>query len=369
MNQSDEYQQESTQQPSYAEKSERLKIWLKLIKYFAVLVWVIVILVVIFPLIGKGFLVNSIDKVAQDKQPRQEEIIVVKQTIPNQDEIERAIAIGVKAARNKAQEFAETELDIWIDKLMTRVDNSFLDWYFDYFNQKKIEFTTPFIWLSSSVSHWINSKNLPPEQAVAATITEKFQTEFAKRVLRPKIAQLELERITRDTINLYLSELENNLTQIKTSYKIPQGNWERYLGDLAITISDTEGNISNLSMKLIAGGSTYLLAKAMLPTVTKIGTKIALSVAGKTGTKIAAKTGGIVAGKLGAQLVDPVVAVGIIIWDVWDYHHTVAVEKPILRAAIFDYFQEIKNSLLTNHQESIMATIYQVENGILQSLL
>jgi hypothetical protein len=368
MNQTDENQKQLTPNPSYAEKTDRFKTWILLIKYLSILAWAIVVLVVIFPLIGKAFLVNSIGKISDFKQPQQEQIVFINKTLPNPDQIDRAIATGVKTAYTDSKEFATAELDAWLDKLMWRVDHSFLDWYFDYFNQKKIEFSTPFIWLSSSVSHWINPQSLPAEQVVAEKITEKFQTEFTKRVLRPKIAQLELERITRDTINLYINELENNLTQIQASYQIPQGNWERYLDDLAITITDTEGNISNLSMKFVAGGGTYLLAKAMLPVATKIGSKITLSMAGKAGTKIAAKTGGVVAGKLGAQLLDPIVAVGIIIWDVWDYHHTVTIEKPILREAIYDYLQEIKASLLANHQSSIMATIDQVNQEIVQAL-
>src|SRR3712207_7333511 len=48
-----------------------------------------------------------------------------------------------------------------------------------------------FTWLHSAVAHWTNKNNRPPGQVVAEKLTEDFQTEFAKRVLRPKIAQLE----------------------------------------------------------------------------------------------------------------------------------------------------------------------------------
>jgi hypothetical protein len=44
------------------------------------------------------------------------------------------------------------------------------------------------------------------------------------------------------------------------------------------------------------------------------------------------------------------------------------VEKPVLREAIFDYLQEVKASLLDNHQQSIMAAIYQLEDGVFKSL-
>ncbi|MBC6480851.1 MAG: hypothetical protein GDA56_26810 [Hormoscilla sp. GM7CHS1pb] len=51
---------------------------------------------------------------------------------------------------------------------------------------------------------------------------------------------------------------------------------------------------------------------------------------GKAGAKIASKTGATLAGKIGSQLLDPIVGIGIIIWDVWDYHNTVKVDRPIL---------------------------------------
>jgi len=83
---------------------------------------------------------------------------------------------------------------------------------------------------------------------------------------------------------------------------------------------------------------------------------------------MAAKTGSAVAAKLGAELLDPIVGVGIIIWDLWDYNHTVAVEKPILRDAIYDYLQQVKLSLLNNPENGIMSSINQVESGIIQKI-
>ncbi len=361
-------QQVRDEEVTYAEKTDRLKAWSQFIQTVTPFVWVAVILLVIIPLLGRGFIANSLSGDSGHSDSGNNSVVIVDRTLPNPNDLDRAIATALKDAHTKAESLASQRLDKWVDELMTRVDSSFLDWYFDYLNQKKLEFSTPFVWLSSAAVHWIDSNNQPPGQVVAEKLTEEFQTEFAKRVLRPKIAQLELETITRDTINLYVSELGNNISSVQSSYKIPQGQWERYLEDIAITINDTEGNISNLSLKVLAGGSTYLLAKAMLPVVTKIGSKVAASFAGKATAKMAAKTGGMVAGQLGAQLLDPIVAVGIIIWDVWDYKHTVKVDRPVLREAILDYLREVKASLLDNSENGIMASINQLEGGILKSV-
>lgn len=359
--------QKVEEKASFQQKTQRITAWSDFIKSITPFIWAVVIIIVIIPLLGKALITNSSPGKLEDsvKSPSQEVRVVVPQ-IPK--DIDQALVTALKNAHSEAESFASEQLDNWVDELMTRVDESFFDWYFNYFNQKKMELSAPFTWLYSAVTHWTNKNKPSPGQAVAEKLTEDFQIEFAKRVLRPKIAQLEFEKITTDSINLYVTQLSQNISNIQSSYKIPQGDWERYLGDIAVTINDMEGNLSNLSLKVLTGGSTYLLAKAMIPTVTKVGSKIAVSFAGKAGAKMAAKTGGVVAGKIGAQLLDPIVGIGIIIWDVWDYNHTVAVEKPRLREAIYDYLKQVKFSLLENSENGIMVAISQVENGILKSI-
>jgi hypothetical protein len=360
-------QQEKDKKVSYVHKTDRIRAWSEFIKSVTPYVWAAVIIIVIIPLLGRFLIAGSSPEDKSIPTQTNDNIVIVEK-IQQPKGIEMAIATALENAKSQSEAYASEKLNDWVDELMTRVDDSFLDWYFNYFNQKKLEFSTPFVWLSSAVAHWANTNNPSPTQAVAEKLTENFQTEFAKRVLRPKIAQLELENLTRDTINLYVTQLSKNISNIQSSYKIPQGDWERYLNDIAITINDTEGNISNLSLKVLTGGSAYLLTKAMIPTVTKVGSKIVTSFAGKAGAKMAAKTGGAVAAKVGAELLDPIVGVGIIIWDLWDYHHTVAVEKPILRDAIHDYLQQVKYSLLENPENGIMTAINQVESGILKSI-
>lgn len=361
--------QEVEEKVSFVHKTERIKAWSDFIKSVTPFIWAVVIIIVIIPLVGKALIAvdSSPEKTGYPgKNPSKEISVVIPPQIPK--DIDQALVTALSNAHSQSESFASEQLDKWVDELMLRVDDSFLDWYFNYFNQKKMELSTPFTWLYSAVAHWTNKNNLAPGQAVAEKLTEDFQTEFAKRVLRPKIAQFELEKITTDSINVYVAELGKNISNIQSSYKIPQGDWERYLGDIAVTINDTEGNISNLSLKVLTGGSSYILAKAMIPAVTKVGSKIAVSFAGKAGAKMAAKTGGVVAGKIGAQLLDPIVGIGIIIWDFWDYNHTVAVEKPILRDAIYDYLKQVKISLLENPENGIMVAVTQVENGIFKSI-
>ena len=338
---------------------------IKGIKLIAPWLWGVIILLVIIPIFGNAIVQNSLQPQVDTATTVNEPVVIERK----QYEIDRAIASAIKDARKVSANQASEDLDRWISKLMTRVDNDFLPWYYDYFNQKGRELNVVWTGLSSSVLHWIDTNRPTGKQAIAEKLTQDFQLEFANRVLRPQIAQLELERIAQNTVNLYADRIVQNLGNVKASYQIPQGDWERYINDIAITVLGTEGNpTGKIQRDLLIGTTGFILAKAMLPTIGKISSKVVVSLASKTGAKMAAKTGTLVAGKLGVQLIDPIAAVGIIAWDVWDHHHMVSVEKPVLRKALYDYLEQVKFSLLDNHQNSIMSSIYQVEDKILDSL-
>jgi hypothetical protein len=356
---------------TYVAKTDRIRAISEFVKSISPYLWAIVIVVVIIPLLGRA--VIAIPSGPGPVKPvkgggNSEPLSVIIDTSSTPPILDEYIRTAIKNADVTAQNFAEAKLDDWVNGLMVNVDGSFLDWYFNYFNQKKLEFSAPFIWASSAVAHWVDSNQPSPEQVVVEKMTEDFQLEFAKRVLRPKIAQFEIESITNDTVNVYVSQLEKNISSIQGKYHIPQGNWERYLNEIAITINESEGVTSNLTLKTLVGGGSYLFVKTAIPIAAKVGSKIATTFAGKAGAKMAAKTGGMVAGKIGAELLDPIVGIGILIWDLWDYNHTVSINRPILRASILEYLHQVKHSLLNNPTNGIMASINQLESGILKSV-
>ena len=348
---------------TYVAKTDRIRAISEFIKSISPYLWAIVIVVVIIPLLGRALIA-----IPPETRPVKPDPVVVVVDKFDWKILDESIITAIKNADVTAQNFAEAKLDDWVNGLMVNVDGSFLDWYFNYFNQKKLEFSAPFIWASSAVAHWVDSNQPSPEQVVVEKMTEDFQLEFAKRVLRPKIAQFEIESITNDTVNVYVSQLEKNISSIQGKYHIPQGNWERYLNEIAITINESEGVTSNLTLKTLVGGGSYLFVTTAIPIAAKVGSKIATTFAGKAGAKMAAKTGGMVAGKIGAELLDPIVGIGILIWDLWDYNHTVSINRPILRASILEYLHQVKHSLLNNPTNGIMASINQLESGILKSV-
>ena len=360
--------QETNIKVTYAEKTDRIQARVQFIKAVAPFIWGVVILVVIIPLIGQLFIVKafSTKSITTDTKHSVE---VVEQRQVDWSKVNEAMKLSLDHAYKNAEDYASKELDVWVDELMGRVDASFLDWYFGYFNQKQIEYKSLFVQLSSGASRLLNPNNPTPAEKVAEVITEDFQKEFAKRVLIPQTSQLRLERITQQTVKHYLDELKGNINNIPLRYNLPQADWERYLNEIAITINDTEGKISNLPLKVLAGGGSYLALKPLVaPLVLKVGSKVVTKLASKAGAKVATKTGVVLAGKLGAAVLDCTVGVGIILWDVWDTNHTAHVEKPILHDNLAAYLQEVKYSLLNNRENGIMTVIDQIQSKIVPNL-
>ncbi|EAW39178.1 hypothetical protein L8106_04531 [Lyngbya sp. PCC 8106] len=354
---------------SYAEKTARILAWVQIIRSISPLIWVIVILVVIIPLGGELFIHQAFSSDPVNRQSKLPQTVVIESSQVNWQDVDLAVAQALKTAHNQAESYASQNLDLWIDDLKGRIDDNFLDWYFGYFNQKQIEFKSVFVQLSSGVVNLLNPDLPSPSEKVAEVITRDFQEEFSARVLRPQIAQLQLERLTQTTVKQYLQDLSVNLNQIPLSYQIPQADWNRYLSDIAISIYETEGEVSTLSLKVLVGGSAYLAMKPLVaPLVLKVGSKVAANLAGKAGAKIAVKTGASLTGKMTAGLLDCTVGVGILLWDIWDTYHTANIEKPILRETLTEYLEQVKASILDNPETGIMTAIDQLEAKIIDAL-
>lgn len=350
---------------SYAEKTARLQAITQLVKTLQPFIWAIVLMVVIIPLAGKYLIDQSMLARNPVVPPQPVQEVVVES--PNWSEVDQAVAEALTQAHTIAESYASQELERWEIELEPRIEG-FLDWYFDFLNQKKMEFSTPFIWGVAAINHQLHPDKPTAKTAVLEHLTESFEKEFSKRVLVPKNAQLCLEVITTNTVTQYLAALSDKVGAVQTRYHIPQGQWERYLGDIALTLGN-EGTVSNLSLKTLAGGGTYLAAKPLvLASLSKLGSKASAKLAGSAVTKVAAKTGGTVAAEFGAAALDPIVGVGILIWDVLDYRHTVSVDRPVLRENLTAYLQDVKQILLNNPETGVMTAIREIEQGILASL-
>ncbi len=342
----------------YERKSDRLFAWSDFLRSVSKLLWIVVILILIAGL-GKIFLFKS-SKGRNVSQPIEKPVIADVDWAGVSSDIREVL----KVSRERAEKLANNKLSRWNNKLMERVDSDFLKWYFSYWTQQSIGIKG----LLAQIWHWVDGDS----PSAVEKITEEVQREFSNRVLRPKIAQLELERMINEIMNDYSTFLSARLEKIPEKYKIKSVDWDRFLRDIAVITNNVAGDREvSLTLKTLVGAGaagTLVLFKSLKPVFTKIGSKISAKLSSKAAAKMATKTGGKVAMKAGGKFVGTLIAVGIIIWDVWDHYNTKKKAMPILRKNIEDYFEELKMSIMSDPEYGIMTIIHGMEKNIADSI-
>ncbi|MEW6355842.1 MAG: hypothetical protein AB1696_05940 [Planctomycetota bacterium] len=282
-------------------------------------------------------------------------------------QVDAEIAASMKESRAAAERYASDQLDLWTAALMDRVDAEFLGWFFGYFNQQILGLKG----LGYGAIHWWDGER----PTAAERLTEEFQEEFAKRVLRPQIAQLEMERIAQRAVEIYVERLRAGLAVIPNKYNIPRPDWERHLHDMAMIAEGVEGNREvTLTMKTLTvstAATAVVLGKALQSSLRRVATRVSGKISGgmasKAAGRLAAKTGGKVGAKVSGKFLGPIIGAGIIFWDVYDHHRTKKIEGPILRQNIADYLAETRHMLLTDPETGILAPIHQIEGAVIES--
>ncbi|MGB3212796.1 MAG: hypothetical protein WBB19_19000 [Desulforhopalus sp.] len=322
------------------------------------LIWLI-IFVVILAGIGRYLGSKGTDNTASLKAPDKP----IVQPLPWR-EVDLAVAKALSQARQMTAIFASHEIDKWVNDLMARVDNDYLEWYFSYWTQQ-------ILGLEGLWQYGVNSffENQP---TAAEKLTQEIQEEFSKRVLRPQIAELVLERIARETAEYYVTELRKNLDVVPARYKIPHAEWDRYLEGIALTTYGADGNrgtgITLKALTLTTAGGTVLLVGKMKFLIGKLSSKVMAKSAGKAAVTIATKTGAKVAAKGGGKFLGPIIGVGVLVWDVWDHNNTKKENRPLLRQSLVDYFAELKDILLNDTEAGIMVIFNDLEKQVFSAL-
>lgn len=347
------------------EKADFIRACSDFIKSASGLIWAVVIFIIIFHLWG-NFSLNSISHSSK----RESNTVTI--TIPEQklSQMSADVATALGKALVSARASASKNLEQWNIEVMERVDHPFLDWYYNYFNQ----------WGIGVKAIWVNLTSTN-EQEKAEKLIGDFQKEFAKQVFQPSLMQLQMERFTREAVETYVSQANQNLAGVQSKYEIPQPAWEHFLEDLAKTTYNTGSQEQNISVRALSRGTGYVATTAIMKGASVIGPKIAAKtvstatskavtkIATKTATKVATEgTGEMAAGLLGLELLNPIAGLGVLAWDIWDHHHTVKVERPILRENLDKYLGEMKDSLLNDPENGILSSVNKFHDGIMDSL-
>ncbi|MHC0068728.1 hypothetical protein ACWATR_38685, partial [Nostoc sp. UIC 10890] len=285
-------------------------------------------------------------------------------------EIDQHLVNAVRNAYNSSENYAITELEDWQNELMQKVDDKFLNWYFSYGNQKLMEFGVPFAWIvfkldsSLKLFRTEEERNLTAGEIVKERMTQDFNNKFHELVLNED-SEKSFKRIVERIGRAYASAMSIQFLTIKSQYKINDPDWKEHLIKISQLIYNTGNSQSSLA---IDSFNSDLFTKAFTFTTATVGLKLAANFAAKAGSKIAAKAGASAIAKAGAQLLDPILIVGFLAWDVWDYNHMVAQSKPQLRQNISDYLREVKYSILSAPDNSIMAALKDVESKFLDGI-
>ncbi|QSV62570.1 MAG: hypothetical protein HEQ26_07150 [Dolichospermum sp. DL01] len=346
------------------QKTDRILAYSEFIKSISKFIWIAVVLIIIIHLWG-SFSTNHI------KQKINPTTVTI--TIPQekQYQISGDVTSALGKALVSARGSASNNLEQWKNEVMHRVDHPFLDWYYNYFNQ-----------LGIGAKAILSNLYSISEEEKAEKLIGSFQEEFAKQVFQPSLMQLQMERFTRQAIDTYVSEANSNLAGVQSAYNIPQPTWERFLEGLGSITYNSGGQQQDLTLRGISRGTGYLATTAMIKaigvigtkkvvtsTVTKATSKVVTKLATKTAAKVAAEgTGEMAVGLLGLELLNPIAGLGILVWDVWDHYHTVQVERPILRANLDSYLNEVKESLLNDKENGVLSSVNKFHDGILDSL-
>lgn len=157
---------------SYAEKTDRILAGVQIIRSISPLIWVTVILVGIISLGGQFFINQAFSSDPVNRQSKLPQTVVIESSLVNCQDVDIAVAQALKMAHNQAESYASQQLDLWIDDLMGRIEDNFLNWYFGYFNQKQIEFKSIFVQLSGCLVLKFGSK-------VGANLAKKADAKMA----------------------------------------------------------------------------------------------------------------------------------------------------------------------------------------------
>ncbi|WP_028582357.1 hypothetical protein [Desulfogranum japonicum] len=319
----------------------------------------IIIVLLVLAALGRFFVAQNIED-SRHAVVREKPVV---EPIP-WNEVDRAVAEALADARQHAELFAGDQLDRWLELLMKRVDTDFLEWYFSYWTQQVLGMKA----LGQSGMHYV-FENQP---TAAEKMTQDIQEEFSQRVLRPQQAELELERIVRETVKQYVARLRQQIEIVPDTFSIPRAEWDRYMNGLVLTVSNTDADRTiPLSLKTVVAsgsGGVVVLTSKMKALVTKVSTKVMAKSAGKAASQMAVKTGGKVVAKAGGKFLGIIVGVAVISWDVWDHNTTKRENWPVLRQSLFEYFISLKEIFLNDPEAGMMATFNDLEKQVLNAL-
>jgi hypothetical protein len=288
--------------------------------------------------------------------PRKQTVKVVSwQTV---DVRIRASAIS---AREKAVRYAEDAVGRWVATLKADVEDEFLPWYFSYWNQNGLAWKTVGWRLAdTAVVEFVTGDKPAARDRLERVVADSF----AARVLRPESARLTAERITRETIQVSLTELSKQLAGLQAEFEVPVVEWQRHLQQM-----------SRLALAIEGNRQVPLVGKALIAGTGVAATKLAASlsvhirdlVLRAGGRKLLGSGAGVVGKTVGRGL-GWWAAAGTVIFEFVDHRRTVSRNEPVLRRSLNGYVDNLGEQLLYDSQSGVVAVLDGVQTEVLAAV-
>ena len=292
--------------------------------------------------------------------------------VPQMDyHLEEEISCTLDNAHEAAYQY---ELDEWIEEVLSRANDDFLDEYFNFINVKKRELTS----LYHSLVHFIQDSAKTSEEAAC----EELESEISRKVIMPEISQERIKNITDNAIDVFLKTFDSELSKLQEIHDIPTPDWNRYISSVCGITLSADNKKYPIAFKAMMVSGTTLTGMAATPIIENIARKVSIKIseqkAAKLGIKIAektavntsAKTIGKGAGSFAKSIpyIGWGVTAAICIWDIADYSKTAREGKIFVRTALEEYLNEIKIELLGPTEDSIMGSITEWENNLKRNI-
>ena len=295
--------------------------------------------------------------------------VLQRVTDATRDSLYRSIRLSMNESRAEAHEYAETSMKEWTDQLKMRVEGDFLDWYFDYVQQQKMGL----MYLGNKAKGaWVGDENLAENE-----LMKYIEAEFANQVIRPEIAKYEIEQIAEKTAQIYVQTLQDRLVEIPIEYNLTDEEWQQYLDDITQITYNTEGNRDfPFALKTLYGAGAFgaaaitsKVARGIGRSTANAGSKVVGRTAGAVAVNASAKMGKQAGRKVAGKVLGAAIGVGLVIWEIWDYNETVAVERPKLSQQLKDYVDQVEDELLYDAETGVMTVVDDIEAEVLGTMV
>jgi hypothetical protein len=306
-----------------------------------------------------GLLVYRVTSGLKRPQIQAQEVKVETVRVVDWSAVDLQVQRSLEHACDKAERYAEGEVQTWVKQLSTRVDEDFLPWWFSYLNQQAVMLKAAGYWcLDTPLVEGLAGK----QESMEAKLEQLVEREFNARVLQPRSAQLRIEKITRKTIEVYLVQVQQELNKVQVEYGVHQQDWDRYLAGLPEMVMTLE---ANRQVGLVMKGVTAGTGSAALMIGRSLTGRVKSLVVRRVNQEFIEHGGAVVASRVVAKNAGWWIALGCFCWDLADHHRMVSQNRPVLRRSLGTYLDELQEQVLRDQRCGVLVVLNEVQREVM----